>query len=126
VLLSFNAANDFYCLPGGKLELGETIHEGLKREITEELGISPQIGRLLFTNNYIENNGDQSIEFIFEVTNAEDYLDEKNLKGTHSFEFNDIYWMGKNDSKAFLPKQIQGSLNDGALLSDKVRFLSDK
>lgn len=126
LLVIRNAANDFYCLPGGKLELGETIHEGLKREITEELGISPQIGRLLFTNNYIENNGNQSIEFIFEVTNTEDYLDEKKLKGTHSFEFNDIYWMGKNDDKTFLPKPIQDCLNDGTLLSDEIRFLSDK
>lgn len=126
LLVIRNAANDFYCLPGGKLELGETIHEGLKREVTEELGISPQIGRLLFTNNYIENNGNQSIEFIFEATNGEDYLDEKNLKGTHSFEFNDIYWMGKNDSKTILPKMLQDYLNNGTLLSDTVRFLSDK
>jgi ADP-ribose pyrophosphatase YjhB (NUDIX family) len=126
LLVIRNSANDFYCLPGGKLELGETIHEGLKREITEELGIEPKIGRLLFINNYIENNGNQSIEFIFEVTNAEDYLDEKNLKGTHSFEFNDIYWAGKNDNKTILPKQIQDYLNNGTLLSDTVRFLSDK
>lgn len=114
---------DFYALPGGKMEYGETIQDCLKREITEELGIVPQIGRLLFTNNYIENNSDQSVEFFFEVTNGGDYLDEKNLKGTHSFEFNDISWAGKNDSKTILPKQIQDSLNDGTLLSDTVRFL---
>lgn len=126
LLVMRNSANDFYCLPGGKLELGETVHEGLKREITEELGIAPQIGRLIFTNSYMEKNGDQSVELIFEVTNTEDYLDEKKLKGTHSFEFNDIYWMEKNDSKTFLPKPIQDSLNDGTLLSDTVRFIEEK
>ncbi len=115
--------NKFYALPGGKMEPGETMQECTKREITEELGIVPQIGRLLFTNNYIENNGDQSIEFFFEVTNGVDYLDEKNLKGTHSFEFNDIYWADKDDSKTILPKKIQEYLNNGSLLSNTVRFL---
>jgi ADP-ribose pyrophosphatase YjhB (NUDIX family) len=115
--------NEFYALPGGKMEIGETILECLEREITEELGIPPKTGRLLFTNSFVEKNGDQSVEFIFEVTNGVDYLDEKNLKGTHSFEFNDISWVGKNDSKIILPKQIQDYLNDGIILSDTVRFL---
>jgi len=115
--------NKFYALPGGKLEIGETIHGCLKREIIEELGVEPQIGRFLFVNNFNEKNGDQSIDFIFEVKNGVDYLDEKNLNGTHSFEYNDICWVGKNDSKIILPKQIQDYLNDGTILSDAVRFL---
>jgi ADP-ribose pyrophosphatase YjhB (NUDIX family) len=108
------------------MEIGETMQECLKREITEELGIPPQIGRLIFTNNFIEKNGNQSIEFIFEVTNGTDYKDEKNLKGTHTFEITDICWIGKNDSRVILPKEIQDSLNNGTLLSDAIRFLSDK
>ena len=92
LLVVRHTGQDFYALPGGKLEFGETMPECIIREITEELGIEPQVGRLLFTNNYIEKNGDQSIEFFFEVTNGEDYKDEKNLKGTHSFEFNDIFF----------------------------------
>ena len=62
--------NEYYALPGGKMEIGETILECLEREITEELGIPPKIGRLLFTNSFVEKNGDQSVEFIFEVTNG--------------------------------------------------------
>jgi ADP-ribose pyrophosphatase YjhB (NUDIX family) len=115
--------NEFYALPGGKMEIGETILECLKREITEELGVYPKIGRLLFTNSFVEKNGDQSVEFIFEVTNGVDYLDEKNLKGTHSFEFNDICWFGKNDKRTILPKSFQDYLNSGSILSDTVRFL---
>jgi len=115
--------NEFYALPGGKMEFGESIQDCLKREIIEELGVEPQIGKLLFTNNFIENNNNQSVEFFFEVTNVKDYIDEKYLKGTHSFEFNDIYWAGKNDSKIILPKQVQDCLNDGTLISDTVRFI---
>jgi len=126
LLVVKNDSNDFYCLPGGKIEIGETIQHSLKREITEELGVEPSIGRLLFTNSFIEKNGNQSIEFIFEVTNGVEYLGEKRLKGTHSFELNDICWIGKNENKTILPKSIQDFLNGGALLSDTVRFLSDK
>lgn len=115
--------NDFYALPGGKLEFGETIHECIEREIIEELGVRPQIGRLLFTNNFVEKEENQLIEFFFEVLNGADYLDEKNLSGTHSFEFNDICWAKANDEIIILPKPIQEHLNSGTLLSDVTRFL---
>ena len=117
--------NNFYALPGGKMEFGETIQDCVKREIMEELGIEPQIGRLLFTNNYVEQNGNQSVEFFFEVTNGKDYINEKELKGTHSFEFNDICWVGKGDEKEIMPKHIQDCLNDGTILSDTVRFIEN-
>ena len=35
--------------PGGKIESGESKQEALKREIMEELGISPSIGDLFLT-----------------------------------------------------------------------------
>lgn len=35
--------------PGGKIEAGESKQEALKREIMEELGISPSIGELFMT-----------------------------------------------------------------------------
>lgn len=117
-------SNEYYALPGGKLEVGETIHDSLKREIIEELGVEPQIGRFLFVNSFIDKKENQAIDFFFEVTNGADYKDEKNLKGTHSFEYNDLYWAEKNDEKIILPKQIQEYLNDGTLISDTVRFIN--
>jgi 8-oxo-dGTP diphosphatase len=34
-------------IPGGSLEFGETLEQGLKREIREELGIEIQVGEML-------------------------------------------------------------------------------
>ncbi len=38
---------DYYDIPGGYVEHGETPYEAAQREVFEELGIKPPIGRLL-------------------------------------------------------------------------------
>jgi ADP-ribose pyrophosphatase YjhB (NUDIX family) len=40
---------DYYTLPGGSVEEGETIEEAMIREIKEELSIDAALERLLFT-----------------------------------------------------------------------------
>ena len=42
----------FWCLPGGRMEMGETAEVGLKRELREETGFDADAGRLLWV---IEN-----------------------------------------------------------------------
>lgn len=65
---------DFWCLPGGKAEDTEEIQDALKREIVEELGVEPRIGRLLYVHQLINpTKGMQRLEFFFEVTNGADY-----------------------------------------------------
>ncbi|MCB0509883.1 MAG: NUDIX domain-containing protein, partial [Bacteroidetes bacterium] len=39
---------DFYTLPGGTWEKGETIEETCKREVLEEFGINVTVGKLAF------------------------------------------------------------------------------
>jgi ADP-ribose pyrophosphatase YjhB (NUDIX family) len=113
----------FYALPGGHVDWGEDIQIALKRELVEELGIEPVIGRLLYVNNFTEKDAVQSVEFFFEVTNTEDYLDVDNLKGTHSFELSEICWVGADSNPNILPKPLQADLKNNAILSDTVRFL---
>ena len=117
-----STGNDYYVLPGGHLEWGESVLDCIKREIIEELGIRPEIGRLLYVRNFIDKNDKQSIEFYFEVINPNDYQDVSRLKGTHSHELAEICWIGRDDTRTILPKQVQTDLNNGTILSDTVRF----
>lgn len=114
--------SNYYALPGGHLEWGESVMECMKREIIEELGIEPKIGRLLYVRNFTDKNSKQSIEFHFEIINSADYLDINNLNGTHGHELVEICWIGKNDSKIIKPEQVQSDLNNGTILSDTLRF----
>lgn len=70
---------DFWCTPGGGLEIGESLHDGLRREMIEETGVVPHIGHLAMIQQFAEK-GDQSahgpheqLEFFFHITNWQDY-----------------------------------------------------
>lgn len=41
--------------PGGKLEFGEPLRDGLQREIREETGLTAQTGRLLYATSFLTN-----------------------------------------------------------------------
>lgn len=62
----------YWCTPGGGMEDGETIHEALLREMIEETGITPEIGRLLFVQQFFDGEKEQ-LEFFFHITNADEY-----------------------------------------------------
>ena len=63
---------DYWCTPGGGLDMGESLHEGLHREMIEETGIAPEIGRLLYMQQYATDER-EFLEFFFHITNADDY-----------------------------------------------------
>lgn len=64
---------DYWCTPGGGLDIGESLHDGLHREMIEETGIAPKIGRLLFVQQFSEDGTKEQMEFFFHVENPEDY-----------------------------------------------------
>lgn len=72
---------DFWCTPGGGLDEGESLLDGLRREMIEETGVAPEIGRLLYVQQYAED-GTEFLEFFFHIINAQDYEHEIDLAST--------------------------------------------
>jgi len=64
--------NDFWSTPGGGLESNEGVREGLRREIIEETGIVPDIGNLLFIQQFEDDHVEQ-LEFFFHIKNADNF-----------------------------------------------------
>jgi ADP-ribose pyrophosphatase YjhB (NUDIX family) len=63
---------NYWCTPGGGLDECESLHQGLAREIVEETGIIPTVGKLLFIQQFHDGKKEQ-LEFFFHITNAKDY-----------------------------------------------------
>lgn len=115
--------NNFYCTAGGKMEFGENPKQTLEREIFEELGVKPEIGRLLYINTF--NDGEaQAVDFIYEVLNTADYKDIEKLKGTHGHELSKIIWLDRSSDAKVLPKQMWQDFKDNNLPKDKERYIN--
>lgn len=66
ILLNRYGGDSFWALPGGAVEAGEFSPEALRREIWEELGVSVEIGRLIWiVENLFEYRGTDFTEYGF-------------------------------------------------------------
>ena len=113
----------FAALPGGKLEWSEDLKECMSREIIEELGVNPDIGRLLYVNTYTQTDNKHYMEFFFEIKNGADYLDIEKLTRSHAHEIAEILWVYPNNDVRILPKNLSDDFRLGKLISDEVRYI---
>ncbi len=57
----------FYSLPGGAIELGESIEEALKREVLEETGLSIEILNLYTVTSYVERDCEGRVKYHYVI-----------------------------------------------------------
>lgn len=92
VLLMYDSEKDFYFYIGGKLEYGESVMEGAKREINEECGedVSFEFGKILYIRDFISpEESEHSLElFILGKIKT-----NKNLEGLKDPEFDGKKWL---------------------------------
>lgn len=74
--------NSYWCLPGGGLDDGEALIDGVKREMVEETGVEARVGDLLYVQQFTHGEKDY-LEFFFHITNTQDYLNIDLANSTH-------------------------------------------
>lgn len=62
---------NLWAIPGGMLELGETLQEGAEREIYEETNIRIRAGKPIFTFDLLERDNDGRVYFHFLIVDLE-------------------------------------------------------
>lgn len=84
-LITERGINSFWSIPGGKLDPAESLTVGLEREMIEETGVKPDIGQLLFIQQF-KNDTHDFIEFFYHIKNASDYESIDLASTTHGLE----------------------------------------
>lgn len=77
---------DYWCTIGGGLDPGESLEDGLVREVIEETAIKPDIGKLLYVQQFADSKNQEHLEFFFHVTNGADFTTIDLSKTSHGEE----------------------------------------
>ncbi|MDH3575740.1 MAG: NUDIX hydrolase, partial [Desulfobacteraceae bacterium] len=84
-----------WSIPGGCVELGETIQEAAEREIAEETGIVIQAKKPIYTFDVIERDEDGHIRFHYVIVDlAADYISGELRAGDDAV---DVSWVSNKD-----------------------------
>lgn len=116
------SANNFWSLPGGKLENGESLTAGLKRELLEECGVAAEIGRLLFVQQFVSEAG-ENLEFFFVIHNPEDFKKSNWQAAEMAFEIADAGWF-EPDSVTDIKPDFLRDLNDDVIKSGQTIYVN--
>ncbi len=118
----YDTTNSFWCAPGGGLDSHETLVSGITRELIEETGVTPKVGKLLLIQQFPispphkDTGNDEILEFFFHIENPEDYETIDLSATTHGHAEIEEYGFIDPKTVKFLPSVIQ-KLDITALLT---------
>ncbi len=86
-----------WAVPGGSLELGETLQAGAERETLEETGVKVSVKKPVYAFDYIERDDDGNIKFHFVIVDLlADYVSGEPVGRDDALE---ARWVGKEGIK---------------------------
>lgn len=127
VLFYRNVNSDYYALIGGRVEIGESSEDTIKREIKEELGKDIKITKYISTiENFFEIKGSKyheimfvyGIEFINEEDKKIDYV-MKNIEGKDYLQYEWIE-LDRIEEYTLLPKVLKEVLKENKFPIHKI------
>jgi 8-oxo-dGTP diphosphatase len=90
-------------IPGGYVEPGESPKQAARREVLEELGIEPPIGRLLVVDWAPHPNEGDKVLFIFDGGR----LDDRNLSSAALDEIEEVKFWPEGELPRLLPARLR-------------------
>lgn len=102
---------EYWCLPGGGLEEGETLEEGVLRELQEECRVSGHVLRL--TSHLIDAEGVELITYLVEIGDQDPTLGSDPDASPDSPLLIDIQWLALNE----LPERDRAFLWQAGLMT---------
>ncbi len=127
VLVHRNINSDHYALIGGRVGIGESSADTVKREIEEELGKEIELtGYIATIENFFEMKGHKYHEILF-VHKAE-FIDEKDkkieytMKNIEGKDYLQYEWLDLNkiDEYPLLPGTIKDVLKENKFPTHKI------
>ncbi|MGB2928428.1 MAG: NUDIX hydrolase [Desulfobacterales bacterium] len=98
VLRAKPPAENHWTIPGGSVELGETLQEAAEREIWEETGLTIQAVKPVYTFDVIERDSNGAILFHYVIVDlAADYVSGELRPGDDAI---DVCWASFRDVKS--------------------------
>ncbi len=118
-----HSRQDFWCTIGGGVDDDEVLTDAIVREITEETGIHPDVGHLLYVHEFVDS-GTLSTEFFFFIKNAADYAHINLANTTHGqLEIAEFDFIDQTEP-SLLPKFLQTIDLDSVHQTQAVQFFS--